>query len=213
MNGYDLRTHVLTDRAAQAQRPARRRTKAVARSSDGRYLLLAGRADSRLVIHDVPGGQYRQLERDKAYDDGHRTAFLDEHRFFVEADGLVDFYSARTGARTGFLQMQFGYRQGQNVLLGFEQDRLSGRFAVIYQHVEAGTEPREYWVAMFSREGRLLDSFRSGIPYAGGSAERFCPALRLTGYQLHVAAPELDGGYLLTFFAHITEGPEAGSGK
>jgi len=178
----------------------------VAQSPDRRYRVLAGKKYRNLLLHDTKENKGKLLERDVPYSIEQPVLFVDIHTFCIDTGDRVDFYNAHTGEHVDFLEMQFGHKDGQKRLLGFSFDTESNRFSALYVNEEP-TKPHghKYWAALFNREGRLLDHFRTDMDLMQSWGKIVSPHLMLQGNQITVTSKKLTADYILTFYEHTTE--------
>jgi len=177
-----------------------------ATSPDGRYQVLAGRKYHNLLLYDTQNNYAALLKQDAPYSLGQKVTFVDRHTFCVDGGELVSFFNARTGEHVDFLEMQFGYKAGQKSLLGFIYDEESRHFAALYVNEEpAKVYAHKYWAALFERDGRLLDTFRTGIELVQHWGKIVTPRLSLCGDELTVKSKKFSGDYVLRFYEHTTK--------
>lgn len=177
----------------------------IAQSPDRRYRVLAGRTYKNLVLYDTETDRALLVQRELPFTQEQKVWFVDAHTFCVDGREIVDFYDARTGEHVEFLEMQFGYKQGQKVLLGFTYDPARRQFAALYVNEEPHKIlNHKYWAVLFNRGGKQLDSFRTDIDLVTSWGSIVIPRLRLEGNELTVRSKKFTENYKLTFYAHTT---------
>ena len=178
----------------------------VAVSPDGRYQVFVGKKYRNLLLYDTRTDRVSLIQQDVPFKMGQKVMFVDLHTFCVDSGELVSFFDARTGEHVEFLEMQFGYREGQKSLLGFTYQAQNKSFAALYVNEEpAKVLSHKYWAALFDRRGRLLDTFRTDIDLVQSWGKIVAPRLSLSGEQLMVKSKKFSADYLLTFHTHETQ--------